>query len=117
MFERTASANWCLDIAQASAVWSNVGVCQVQRLRLRAVETFKIPDVPTYTEHQQLFALFYQSCPFKSELVIMALSKEMNAFNIDAILASTADFTTQEFVLMQQFISHDRGLKAYEDRF
>ena len=47
----------------------------------------------------------------------MALSKEINAFNIDAILASTADLTSQEFVLMQQFICHDRGLKAYEDRF
>ena len=47
----------------------------------------------------------------------MALSKEINAFNIDAILASTADLTSQEFVLMQQFISHERGLKAYEDRF
>ena len=117
MFERTASANWCLDIAQASGVCSNVGVCQVQRLRPRAVETFKIPDLPTCTEHQQLFALFYQSCPFKSELVIMALSKEINSFNIDAILASTADFTPQEFVLMQQFICHERGLKAYEDRF
>ena len=47
----------------------------------------------------------------------MALSKEINSFNIDAILASTADFTPQEFVLMQQFIYHERGLKAYEDRF
>ena len=47
----------------------------------------------------------------------MALSKEINAFNFDAILASTADLTSQEFVLMQKFITHERGLKAYEDRF
>ena len=49
----------------------------------------------------------------------MVLSKEINAFNIDtrAILVSTVDQTHQEFELMKQFISHERGLKAYEDRY
>ena len=57
MFERTASANCCLDMYSASTVWTNLGVCQVQRLHPRAVETYKIPYLPTCTEHQQLFAL------------------------------------------------------------
>jgi len=47
----------------------------------------------------------------------MALSKEMGAFNIDAILASTADQIAQEVELMKPFVSHERGLKAYEDRY
>ena len=46
----------------------------------------------------------------------MALSKEISAFNIDAILASTADQTPQELELMKPFRSYERGLKAYEDR-
>ena len=47
----------------------------------------------------------------------MSLSKEIQAFNIDTILALTADQTLQEFLLMQQFITNERGLKAYEDRY
>ena len=41
----------------------------------------------------------------------------MFSFNIDAILASTADQTAQEVELMKPFVSHERGLKAYEDRY
>ena len=47
----------------------------------------------------------------------MALSKELNALNIDVILASTTDQTCSETVLMQQFVKHDRGLKAYESKY
>ena len=39
----------------------------------------------------------------------MALSKEMGAFNIDAILASTADQIAQEVELMKPFVSHERA--------
>ena len=47
----------------------------------------------------------------------MALSKEMGAFNIDAILASTADQIAKEVEVMKPFVTHERGLKAYEDRY
>ena len=47
----------------------------------------------------------------------MALSKEISAFNIDAILASTADQTPREIELMKPCVSHERGPKAYEDRY
>ena len=47
----------------------------------------------------------------------MAFSKEITAFNIDAILALTTYQTPQEFELMKQFISQERGLKAYENRY
>ena len=47
----------------------------------------------------------------------MALSKEMSSFNIDAILASTADQIAHEVELMKPSVSHERGLKANEDRY
>ena len=47
----------------------------------------------------------------------MALSKEMGSFNIDAILASTADQIAKEVEVMKPFVTHERGLKAYEDRY
>ena len=47
----------------------------------------------------------------------MALSNELSAFNIDAILASTADRTPHKVVLVKQFVNHKRGLKAYADRY
>ena len=47
----------------------------------------------------------------------MALSKEMGAFNIDAILASTSDQIAQEVEDMKPFVAHERGPKAYEDRY
>ena len=40
----------------------------------------------------------------------MAFSKELSAFNIHAILASTVDQTPQEVMLMKQFVNHERGL-------
>ena len=115
MLESTASANCCLDILQApfgrTLVFARSNGCA--RVPWKPSRSLICPPAPNTNSCLH----FYQSCPFKSELVIMALSKEINAFNIDAILASTADFTPQEFVLMQQFICHERGLKAYEDRF
>ena len=56
--------------------------------------------------------MLFQTCTFYH-----GLSKEIHDFNIDTILASTADQTPQEFELMQQFIFHERGLKAYDDRY
>ena len=47
----------------------------------------------------------------------MALSNKLSAFDIDAILASTADQTPHTVVLVKQFVNHKRGLKAYADRY
>ena len=47
----------------------------------------------------------------------MALSKELAAFNIDAILASIVNHQSTEAVLMQPFVEHERGLKAFKSRY
>ena len=47
----------------------------------------------------------------------MALSNKLSAFNIVAILASTADRTPHKVMLVKQFVNHKRGLKAYADRY
>ena len=47
----------------------------------------------------------------------MAFPNELSAFNIDAMLASTAGQTPHKVVLVKQFVNHKRGLKAYADRY
>ena len=88
-----------------------------QRLRPRAVETFKIPDLPSWPTQNSSLRVLTVLVPFKLLFFRMALSKEMGAFNIDAILASTADQIAQEVEVMKPFVSLERGLKSYEDRY
>ena len=116
MFERTASANCCLDMFKQRFAQMLVR-CHVQRPPAPPWKPSRSLICPAVRLQKHLSAVFITFCLFEYLELTMSMSKELAAFNIDAILASTADQPSTEAILMEQFVKHDRGLKAYESRY